>query len=239
MITLNEIFNALAYGELSNLSLRQDSSNTLAEEHHPKIVSHINIGLIELYKRFNLLQGDITLHQQEDVTTYYLRSEYTGELADIDADTYIELAAGETFQNNIIKVLKVYDALGEEISLNDATDSEGVMTKAFDTLTMTPYDPPEILSLIYQAYYPKIVVDPLIQASAVSLYIPDFIIEPLLFYVASRVYKPMGTNASTADADKSVSYMQAYELACQKINMLGLDTEVNDTRDRFTANGWA
>jgi hypothetical protein len=48
----------------------------------------------------------------------------------------------------------------------------------------------------------------------------------------------MGANDSTANADKSAGYEQQYELACQKLDMYGLDVQDNTERDSFERNGW-
>jgi hypothetical protein len=54
------------------------------------------------------------------------------------------------------------------------------------------------------------------------------------------VYKPIGSNNSTVNADKSQSYQQQYELACQKYEMYGLDLQVDDEDpDKFSQQGWA
>jgi len=59
-----------------------------------------------------------------------------------------------------------------------------------------------------------------------------------LYYIAMRVYKPVGANNSTANAGKADSYQQKYELSCQKLAMFGLHLDDDDKEDTFTRNGW-
>lgn len=235
MITLKYLFDTLAQGELLNLSLSDTATGELSTEHYPKIVGHINLGLIELYKRFNLLQGSINLHQYEGIDTYYLRKNNVGYLDEMDDTIYFE---SENFQENIVKIVAVYDELGVPVPLNETKEPTAVITLAHDTLFFKDISIPQIMTLEYQAYYPKITMTETFNPATVKLYIPDFILEALQAYVASRVYKPMGSNTSSADADKSTSYLQLYELACTKIDTLRLDTQMSQERDTFSTRGF-
>jgi hypothetical protein len=95
---------------------------------------------------------------------------------------------------------------------------------------------------MYQAYPNKIVVADEVDLPNYELNIPDVVIDPLVAYIAAKTFKPMGANDSTANADKSNSYEQAYELACQKIMLYGLygsdHTEVDKFDNEFNRNGW-
>ena len=236
MITLQELFDTLAYGELSNIAVGNSPLNTINEGDYPKIVSHINLGLVELYKRFHLRQGEVKVHQYPGISTYYLRSSHSGEADSMDEDIYLEVGEYTPFMDDVLKVVQVFDAYGGEIPLNDTTKSNSVFTPSFDVLTMVPCDPVEVYSVVYRARYPKIVLSPLFNPATVELHIPDFIVEPLLFYVASRVFKGMITVDGEVNPNTSNTYQ--FELSCKKIEMFSLPSDVNDTRDRFTANGW-
>jgi hypothetical protein len=229
MIILQDLFDTLAYGELSNLALGNSSTGSIVESEYPKIVSHINLGLMELYKRFPLKKGELKVIQQTNVDTYYLRSEFVGE--------YIEDNDNNPFEDDIIKVDAVFNEIGDELPLNNSHNINSVFTPAFDILKMVPSDPVQTVSVVYQARYPKIVVYPQFNPSHIELYIPDFIVEPLISYVAARIYK--GMIALEGEANPNTSYMQQYELACKKIELYGLSANNNDSRDnKFISNGW-
>lgn len=236
MITLQELFDTLAYGELSNLAVGNSPLNTINEATYPKIVSHINLGLLDLYKRFHLRQGEVKVHQYPGITTYNLRAEHIGVVGTMDDELYLEVDASNAFQDDVLKVTQVFNSIGDELPLNNAVDSLSVFTPSFDVLKTPLYDPLEIISVIYRARYPKIVVAAPFDPSTFQLHIPDYIVEPLLFYVASRVFKGMITTEGEVNPNTSNTYQ--YELACKKIEMFSLPADVNDTRDRFTANGW-
>ena len=92
--------------------------------------------------------------------------------------------------------------------------------------------------MVFQAHPNKIVLDDELIPEEYFLPIPQTIVEPLLYYVAFRVYKPLGANSSTPNANKSADYQQQYELACQRLTLLGLDIENGDRRDTFAEDGW-
>lgn len=236
MITLQELFDTLAQGELANLSLGNSPLRTITEAHYPKMVSHINLGLIELYKRFHLREGEVRVHQYPGVTTYYLRSAHSGELADMCEDTYLEVDDANPFLDDVLKVTQVYNSLGDELPLNNSTNPLSVFTPSFDVLKTPVNDPPDVLSVVYRASYPKIVITPTFNPITTKLHIPDYIIEPLLLYVASRAFK--ATPTPEGEVNPNTSNIHQYELACRKVEMYSLPPDVNDTRNQFTAKGW-
>lgn len=238
MTTVKDIFDLLATGELSNLKLRQDHTNSLSEEDYPKVINHINLGLLEIYKRFNLLKNELKLHICPGLETYYLRPDRVATIKNMDSDTYIEQPNSEEVTFNIIRLLHVFDDLGSSLPINDRHSDIYIQTIAHDTLKIKPVEEKQVLSLLFQVSYPKIVLDDDFEPDEYELYIPEFILDPLIKYISARIYKPMGGNSSTADADKSIGYMQEYELACQKIESFGLDDQVNDERPNFVEGGW-
>jgi len=238
MITIKAIFDLLAEGEFSHMNLKQKHTGGLAEEEYPAIVGHINLGLIELYKRFNFAQDELKLHTCPETKIYYLRLDRFGLIENMNYQIYLEENPDNSFDNNILEITNVYNAIGDDLPLNDRRALMVIETINFDTLRITPVTASEILSIRYKASYPKINVDEDFDPSTCMLHIPDVIVEPLLFYVASRVYKSMGSNDSGQDADKSMTYVQKYELACQKIDTFGLDTQINDARTNFDEGGF-
>ncbi len=239
MITLQEIFDNLATGELSGLSIGNSQAGSIVEADYPKIVAHINLGLVDLYKRFPLRQGEIQLHQHADVTTYYLRSDHVADVDSMDEDFYIEEVDDVPFLDDIIKVTEVTDSLGDDVGLNDTNKPlTGVFTPSFDIIKSVPYDPPEILSITYQAKYPKITISDPFDPEDVKLYIPDFIIEALMLYVAMRIYRGMNSRVAEGETNIGTTFFSMYETECQKLTALDVFADVNDSGKQFVNNGW-
>jgi len=239
MLPLKDIFSLLASGEFSNMAIAKDAQGNIDEAEYGKIINHINLALIELYKRFKLLEEELVLCADPAVLTYRLRPEYMAAPGSTTLARYIEQPADSDGTINIIEIKDVFDEDNQRIQLNNRYFLPAIKQKSVDTLKITGLIAPQKFSVVYQAYPSLIKLTNSFDLNLYQLAIPPTIVEPLLFYVASRVYKPIGANNSTANADKSASYEQKYELACQKLTLFGLETDDNDQdMDRFTNQGW-
>lgn len=248
MILLSEIFQTLAHGELNGLHIGNSQLNTVDESNMPKLLSHVNLGLVELSKRFILRTGERTIHQIAGRELYPLRSEYA-ELVDQcgDNDYFIEQTDETPFEDDVVKILHVYNSLEVELPLNDRTqptlhDTLGttwrIMTPELDVIQMTPADAVENMSVVYQALYPHIVIDSGFDAEKTYVAIPRTHLMPLLLFVASRVVSGMNTSVAEGEQNPMNTWMYQYELACRKIEQYGLTIQTNDAQQRFTNNGF-
>lgn len=236
MITLKELFTLLATGEFSNIALSRNSTGGINEAEYPKIIGHINLALVEIYKRFKLMENELTLHISPEQALYYLR---TDRLVVTTPNTteYIELTSGQT-DLNIVEVTGIFDADGNELIINNRYTTPSIQQQAMDILKISKLTEAMSVNVVYQAFPGKIVLDDAFDVETYTLPISDVILEAILYYVASRIYKPSGANNSTANADKSISYQQQYELSCQKIDLFGLGIQNCDSEDTFEARGW-
>lgn len=239
MIILKDLFDLLATGELSNLKLSQNLDGTLSEEEYGKVINHINIGSVELHKRFNLSQREIILHVCPTQNEYHLKSNRIALLQNMNTRTYLEDRGNNDREINLIEVLNVFDESQTPLKMNDRHAIPYILQQAPDVLKITKLFTPRIFHISYQAYPSKIIINDDFNPESYEYDIPQSIIEPLLYYVAARVYKPMGSNDSTANSDKAAAYQQQYELACQKIALFGLDAQHNDDENTFERDGWA
>jgi hypothetical protein len=236
MITLKEIFDNLAYGEFANLALGNSPLGTLTEDKYPKIVSALNLGLVEIYKRFILKRKQCLLKQQIGVTTYYLRSDYVGD--------YIETVEDGSFEDNyfnddLIKVLEVTDAAGDSVPLNNPRYPDtGVFTQAFDTITMKPASSLQTYTVTYQAEYPKIIIADDFDPNEIRLFFPNFILEALLAYIAARVFKGKTSKSAEGETNLSTTFNYQFENACKKIIELGLAEEAEERSNKFVTKGF-
>lgn len=241
MIVLQEIFNLLATGEFSNISLSRDSTGSIDEKEYPKVVGHLNLGIIEIYKRFNFLQKELNLHLRTEISTYFLRTDKVAALNNLGTRAYIEQPSPDDTEGflNIIEIKSVFNSSDDEVNLNDRFSIPYILQLSPDSLKITGFTENQILRIGYQAYPCKIIIKDDFSPEEYPVYIPETILEALLYYVAGRVYKPIGSNDSSVNADKSASYQQQYELACQKLEVYGLDPQHSDNENNFEKEGWA
>lgn len=236
MLTLQDIFDNLAHGEFANLALGNSSLGTITEDKYPKIVSAINLGLMELYKRFLLKKKKFLLQQRAGVSLYYLRSDYIGDYLDLVEDGSFE---DDTIVTDLIRVLWVKDTAGIEIPLNDPRfPTTGVFTQSYDALRMTPASPLKTLTVTYQAKYPKIIIDEDFDPKEIELYFPHFILEALLAYVASRVFKGKTSKSAEGQTNISTTFHYQFIAACKDISELGLAEEMEERSTKFSAKGF-
>jgi hypothetical protein len=242
MIILQDLFNTLATGVYANTALK-GTDNALKAEHYGKVVNIINLGIIELYKRFKFLENELTLHITPLTTNYYLRPSRVADLEDITESLYIETPpVGSEGFLNIIKLTAIYDSNGNEIKCNNkssyTSDYPTIIELATDILQITNFTTAQTLNIMYQAYPDKLTAASYADPTTYEFNIPEIVIDPLISYIAAKTFKPMGSNDSTANADKSASYEQQYELACQKLAMYGLSVQDRIDRETFDSNGW-
>ena len=237
MINLKNFFDLLATGELSNIKVSRSGTGSIAEEDYAKIIGFINLGVIELYKRFKLLQKELILHACPEQPEYELRSNRIATVNNMNSRTYIEDAGSKDL--NIIEIIEIYNYAGQLMRMNDRHATPTIIITSPDTLKISKLVAPEKFEIVYQASPDLIVMDEDFEASECWIDIPTFVMDPLVYFIAAKTYKPMGANDSSVNADKSASYQQQYELACQKIELYGLDPRTNDNPDTFQSEGWA
>lgn len=223
-MTLQEIFDQLTYGELSQVSIGGGEVGAITEANYPRILAHINLALTAIYKRFPLNERQLNFQLQPNLTTYQLK------VADL------------------LKVERVFTDGAFDLQLNNDADSFSCHTPSMNILRVPKkmvdgsIDIPDkykttSLTAVYRADHPKIVqglgyFDP----NRVTLQLPSSHLEPLLLFVASRVMSPMGAGQFEGLAGNN--YFAKYEASCQQIEGLNLKVDQDSQNTRLERNGW-
>lgn len=236
---LSEVFSQLTYGELSQMNMADPSTGSIKPEFAPQVVSHINLGLTALYKRFNLKENRVTITLQPGQSTYLLNS---------NEDTvFVESAESPEFIDDILKIERVYTQGNVELPLNDESDEYSCFTPSAMVLRVNPdvvnktVDLPEYLltdtlTVVYRANHP-ILPKPSasFNPSRINVELPYSHLEPLLLFVASRVNNPIGM---TNEFHAGNSYAAKYEQACQQLEVQNLRVDQGKQNNRLQRNGW-
>lgn len=245
---LAEIFNQLAFGELSQISMGGEPAGQINENNYSNVLAHINLGMTALYKRFHLKEGRITLVLQPGRTTYPLTAAYA--VANKKSSMpirYIADTDDTPFKDDIHKIESVFTDSGVELNLNDSADMYSVRTPSASTLCV-----PSIivvpdaqtsdvlktkqLNIVYRANHPMIVQGiGLFDPTRIEVDLPYSHLEPLLLYVASRVNNPIGM---ANEFHAGSSYAAKYEQSCQQLEIINLRVDQGSQRNRLMANGW-
>lgn len=239
MIYLQELFNNLAYGQFSNMAIGNAATGSIEEEQYPKVVSLINSALLDIYTRLPLKRKEFDLYQREDVTIYYLRPEYVGAVDTGDPYIYIDGTAENVVDGDIIKLLNAYDSAGNEIYINKEKYPDDIFTPEFDTIKVALRDPLEIISVVYQAAYPKIVIGSDFDPTTYALYYPGFIGTALEANIAARLLEGKSTQATEGQGNPANTFQYKYERECLRLSNLNLIPEEEPENERFIDNGWA
>jgi hypothetical protein len=188
-MTVGDIVTQLKYGELRSIAIKDDNE---------AIVSYINLSLIVLYGRFNLLTSEYIIDLQDNITEYVMPADYVN----------IEVATLED---------------GTNLPINDEVTFNGVNQVSYNTIQYPNPVTGTTLSVIYSASPASITYDSTdastIAASLAQVVpLPSSLVEPLLHYVGYRAHGSMDGNIK---AENNTHYMR-YEASCKRIDNLGL-----------------
>jgi len=220
---LAEVFSALAYGELSQLALGKNVEGEVEEAVYPTLVSHINLGLTSIYKRFNLKEGRLLFPLSGEGNVYKL------EVTDIH------------------KIERVLTHQGTELGLNNESDPYACFTPSMDILRVpqkivdqSPDLPDEYktteLTVIYRANHPKLIVkNGYIDPFKTTLELPYSHLQALLYFVASRVHNPIGM---INEFHSGNSWYAKYEMECQRLEAENIEIDESNHNDRLQRSGW-
>lgn len=245
---LQEVFNQLTTGELSQMALGGSEAGQIAEVDYPKVIDHINLALVAIYKRFYLKEGRVDLGMVPGRMIYPIHSKYA--LSNVKSKESVKFlldSATEKFTDDILKIESVQTDAGFDIPLNDATEKLSIATTSPTTLripaslTSQAQDLPDEyktskLTVVYRAKHPAIVwneynFDP----ETIELELPESHLEALLLYVASRAITPTGM---VNEFNAGNNYASKYELACQQLEQFNYQLDRGTTNTRLLRNGW-
>jgi len=235
---LRSILKDLTYGELQGLKIGNLLAGEAESEPDPhqyeQIISYINLGMTEIYKRFFLKSREIYVQQHEEISTYLLHSDYS--LANTassiaESERYIIDTAADPFLDDILKVEEVYDEEGVKIPLNDITEDLSIYTPTFRSIQV-PYPDDEVtVSVQYRANHPRITADVTTDADDIEVHIPNSLYEALLYFVGSRAHR-------ATNMEKSADYWQMFKRSVDDVERLGLEVQGEPGDWRFDDHGW-
>ena len=70
---LEDLYQRLSYGELSNLSISTDGNGSIIESAQPRVVLYANEALVRLYSTFILRTNSLLITPIDHITYYHLK----------------------------------------------------------------------------------------------------------------------------------------------------------------------
>jgi hypothetical protein len=239
---LSEIFHDMTYGDLSNVFLGGFLPEEPESEPDPakyaQLLSAINLGLNVLYAEFFLRAEEIYIELNAEQATYKLHSDYaqSNTASSIPlADRYIADTADTPFEDNIISIEEVYDEDGVKLPLNDSSEDLSVFTPRYNVIQVPYPEDGMTIAVQFRAKHPRIAYtgsdfDP----EAVEVELPNSLLEALLYYVASRVMRPLGGER----AAEAGQYYQLFQASIAMVKREGLETQPEVLASKFEDRGW-
>ena len=236
---LCDIFSHLNYGELSQLSLAGADEQGITSAAYPAIISHLNMGLIELYKRFPLRMREVDIKLDSTITEYSLTAPFGLNSGSSETVKYLIDTPTDNFLDRVLKIERVETddiEVLEDLPLNDSTDTTSVYTLGFNILKVISPNDTDTLTVHYRSAPDKIVNSANIDPETLDIPIPQSLLEALVYFIAGRAH----ANVPSIDGNpsESITYLQKFEASVAKVEQLSLIENTNTTNERLVTNGW-
>jgi hypothetical protein len=202
---VSQIIDLAASSELRNLAVRTDTA---------AVIGFINLGMLELHKRFTLRSEEAIITMRDGKSLYSLDG--------TDPDVAITNPA------DFIVIVECSDEAGDVLTVNDESNALGIMTPSYNTVEIINVTDGARLSVIYRSSVA------FITSRTDNVILPPQLLESLLNYIGYR-----GNSTITADAraENNTHYMR-FEHSCQRVLDNGLIT-VDDMRSyKFEEKGF-
>jgi len=190
-MTAQEVIDLAKNGELKQLAIKDDIN---------AVVGFINLGLIELYKRFPIDTKEVIITLVNGVGEYTLPTDF---MWIVSAYGEIPLSATEIVLN--------------ELPINDETSQFSVNTVSWNKVQIPAGIAGEYVSLIYTAQPVKVTAATLNN----PLPIPEQMIEAMLNYMGYRGHGSVDGKINT----ESNTHYQRFEASVARIKQDGMFTE--------------
>ena len=208
MMTLEELFSKLSYGELSNLDMAVDEAGTVRAEKQPRVLHFVNDALLKIYSKFPLLQV------QTEISL-------TGS-----GYTHTE---DETF----LEVLSIINGWGESIPFTHSDTK--LIPRITGKQIIFPEKMKGDVQLTTQHRHPTLTMPVNTEDWDQTIHLEESLHEALTAYVASKIYGGMLTPDSM---QASSLYWNRYMAVMAEFEASGKNPSDGMPLQKFEQRGW-
>lgn len=251
---LQEVLDHLKAAEFSQLNFGAGQGVIDTDEAIEKVMSHVNLGLTDLFTRFELRVRKIMLQLQPDQTSYLLIStrastkyKPTTPPAEPAPPPYILDTVDDPFNDDVLLMTRVYTDSGYELPINCLDKPHSLLTSAMNRLevpmSIVNYSqelPPQLLTknlaITYRANHK--IMNPNVGSfvpERMELELPYSHMTALLYYVASRANNPVGLGQ---EFNAGNTYAAKYEAECARLKNDGMEVQQRGNQDKFNERGF-
>lgn len=220
-MTVRGIITLVQLGELFQLSPTiRDNDNT--------IVAFINLGLIEIYKRFSILTDEAIITLKNGKTIYKMDGSDTTTVTFGNA-TVPCVSLGAHRYMNMIAAYEVngfstgYEQDAIVLPINEEDNIYSINAISYNEIQIPLITQEEQISILYNAFPPKVVVGNT-GWDTQEVPLPDQFVECLLHYIGYRGHGAMNGDIQN---DSNTHYMR-FEASCNMVKMLGVGVVPDD-----------
>ena len=238
MLTLQDIFNHLTSSEMNQMQFTGDidAPKGITAESYPILIDYLNLALTAIHTRLNLKEREVAIGQLDELSFYILDSKYAESNPSYpELPKYIQDTEENPFQDDVIRIERVFDEIGNELPINDDNDEASVYLPRYNMIQV-PYPATEnTMFVLYRANHVKIdrdVTDP----ETVEVDIPDYCLEAVTAFMVSKAY---ARSSSVEQQNAAIMYMNKYNMSCDELETRNvLHNNPNDTITKLEMNGW-
>ena len=207
---VQDIISLARHSELSNTALKIDNGDNTSA-----ILSFINMGMIELYKRFALKTEELVVDLQEGQTIYSLPSNFMYAMS-----AYKEVS-------------EYSEDREEEIPINDEDEPDSIFFPNHTQVQIPSVIDGAFISIIYVAKPETVTVSTITQ----ELDLPDVLVECLLHYIGYRGHLGIRGDGQS----ENNAHFGRFERSVMKAKELGVTPSTDSYRmiDRLSNRGFA
>ena len=216
-MTLQQVIDLAKTGELKNTAVKEDTA---------AILGYINLGLLELYKRFVLDTAEVIITMGKTGTVedpYVMINDNTYQMP---PDFLYLLAAYDELPKNSLATIA-------PIQINNERNPLGVNMISWNKIQIPVYVYDAHISLIYVPSPRYFTITELNE----ELPMPVQLVESLLAYIGYRAFASVSANPQ---GDVGNVYYARFEASCETVKQFGIYTaEDMDMKSKFNARGFA
>ena len=231
---LKDLLRNLAYGELSNLAIAMSGDGTIDEAAIPKVVVGVNEGLIDLHTKFSLNMKNVILQTYKHIPFYYLLPRYSQSQFGVTNEPYLYIMdlVKEPFQDDVLKIMHLYDDMNNPIPLNDSSKFNSAFTPQTKLLQLVDPEDDKYISVLYRAKHKELSPENLEE----EIVLPETLHGALRAYVAYWLYGNLMTETSMT---QSMSFKARYDSLCDQIILTdSVNNSVAPTDTKFEKRGF-
>jgi hypothetical protein len=229
-----EIMQNLTFGELSQYSIGGLEDGRIAVTNYPRVMAAINRGVGEIQKDLSINEGSVRLALIPGIVTYPINSEHS-VVTGTSTTRFVDDSVYAPFEDDILRILAVYDKGGTELPINVSNRSDTVYVPAHNVIQVPAVKEGDILGVVYTRLTRPTVVTTAAEASTAVLPIPDYTLTALYAYVASVMSAGITTGQEIAD---SQVWTNKYNAAIAQIKLTPSVAPDDYTNTKLTDNGF-